>query len=59
MAYEVLDKAWNKPKSQMTPMENFINGCLAAAFAQVTLPFLSLLFSLLSGCDEPNFGPCI
>jgi len=40
MAYEVLDKAWNKPKSEMTPMENFINGCLAAAFAQTfSFPF--------------------
>ena len=37
MAYEVLDKAWNKPKAHMTPLENFINGCLAAAFAQVSI----------------------
>ncbi|WP_411022944.1 MC/SLC25 family protein, partial [Salmonella sp. s51228] len=40
MAYEVLDRAWNKPKSQMSPLENFINGCLAAAFAQTfSFPF--------------------
>ena len=36
MAYEVLDRAWDKPKSKMSPMENFINGCMAAAFAQVS-----------------------
>ena len=35
MAYEFLDKAWNKPKWKMTPIENFINGCAAAAFSQV------------------------
>eukprot|EP00800_Vazella_pourtalesii_P015709 TRINITY_DN4310_c1_g2_i1.p1 TRINITY_DN4310_c1_g2~~TRINITY_DN4310_c1_g2_i1.p1 ORF type:complete len:333 (+),score=61.22 TRINITY_DN4310_c1_g2_i1:898-1896(+) len=40
MAYEVLDRAWDKPKAKMTPMENFINGCLAAAFAQTfSFPF--------------------
>lgn len=40
MAYEFLDKAWGKPKNQMTAMENFINGCLAAAFAQTfSFPF--------------------
>lgn len=40
MAYEVLDKAWNKPKEKMTAMENFINGCLAASFAQTfSFPF--------------------
>jgi len=40
MAYEVLDKAWNKPKDKMTPLENFINGCLAASFAQTfSFPF--------------------
>ena len=35
MAYEFLDKAWGKAKWEMTPLENFINGCVAAAFAQV------------------------
>jgi hypothetical protein len=35
MAYEFLDKAWGKPRHEMTAAENFINGCLAAAFAQV------------------------
>ena len=35
MAYEFLDKAWDKPKWKMTPIENFINGCAAAAFSQV------------------------
>lgn len=40
MSYEVLDKLWGKPKSQMTPVENFINGCLAASFAQTfSFPF--------------------
>jgi solute carrier family 25 protein 43 len=40
MAYEVLDKAWGKPKEKMTAMENFINGCLAASFAQTfSFPF--------------------
>jgi solute carrier family 25 protein 43 len=40
MSYEILDKAWNKPKEKMTAMENFINGCLAASFAQTfSFPF--------------------
>jgi solute carrier family 25 protein 43 len=40
MAYEILDKAWGKPKDKMTAMENFINGCLAASFAQTfSFPF--------------------
>jgi len=39
-SYEFLDKAWNKPKEKMTFVENFINGCLAAAFAQTfSFPF--------------------
>lgn len=43
MAYEFLDKAWGKPKKEMTVLENFINGCLAAAFAQVRNPKLRSL----------------
>jgi solute carrier family 25 protein 43 len=40
MAYDVLDSLWNKPKDKMTAMENFINGCLAASFAQTfSFPF--------------------
>jgi len=40
MSYEILDKAWNKPKEKMTALENFINGCLAASFAQTfSFPF--------------------
>jgi solute carrier family 25 protein 43 len=40
MAYEILDGLWGKPKEKMTPMENFINGCLAASFAQTfSFPF--------------------
>jgi solute carrier family 25 protein 43 len=40
MAYEILDKAWGKPKEKMTAIENFINGCLAASFAQTfSFPF--------------------
>jgi len=40
MAYEVLDGMWGKPKEKMTPVENFINGCLAASFAQTfSFPF--------------------
>lgn len=40
MAYEVLDGLWGKPKEKMTPMENFLNGCLAASFAQTfSFPF--------------------
>jgi len=34
MAYEFFDKAWGKPRDQMTVLENFVNGCLAAVFAQ-------------------------
>jgi len=40
MSYEILDGLWGKPKDKMTPMENFINGCLAASFAQTfSFPF--------------------
>jgi len=40
MSYEILDRAWNKPKDKMTAFENFLNGCLAAAFAQTfSFPF--------------------
>jgi len=40
MSYEILDRAWGKPKDKMTALENFINGCLAAAFAQTfSFPF--------------------
>jgi solute carrier family 25 protein 43 len=40
MAYEVLDKAWGKPKNKMSGLENFLNGCAAAAFAQTfSFPF--------------------
>jgi len=40
MAYDFLDKAWGKPKEKMTALENFTNGCLAAAFAQTfSFPF--------------------
>jgi len=39
-SYEFLDKAWGKPKDKMTATENFINGCLAASFAQTfSFPF--------------------
>ena len=33
-AYELIERAWRKPKSSMTPAENFMNGCIAAAIAQ-------------------------
>jgi len=40
MSYEILDALWDKPKDKMTPLENFINGCLAASFAQTfSFPF--------------------
>jgi solute carrier family 25 protein 43 len=40
MSYEILDALWNKPKDKMTALENFINGCLAASFAQTfSFPF--------------------
>lgn len=40
MAYEFLEKMWGKPKEKLTPWENFVNGCLAAAFAQTfSFPF--------------------
>lgn len=38
MAYEVLNPIWGK--AQLSPIESFINGCLAAAFAQTfSYPF--------------------
>jgi len=40
MAYEFLESIWDKPKDKMTALDNFINGCLAAAFAQTfSFPF--------------------
>jgi len=40
MSYEILDALWDKPKDKMTALENFINGCLAASFAQTfSFPF--------------------
>ncbi|XP_066286729.1 solute carrier family 25 member 43-like [Branchiostoma lanceolatum] len=40
MAYELLDRAWSVPSSHLTPLANFINGCIAAAFAQTfSYPF--------------------
>jgi len=40
LSYEFLDRAWGKPKDQITPLQNFINGCLAASFAQTfSFPF--------------------
>nr|ANM86852.1 mitochondrial carrier family protein 1 [Stygiella incarcerata] len=40
MAYEFLERVWGKPKHLLTPYENFLNGCAAAAFAQTfSFPF--------------------
>eukprot|EP01029_Cantina_marsupialis_P029208 TRINITY_DN779947_c0_g1_i1.p1 TRINITY_DN779947_c0_g1~~TRINITY_DN779947_c0_g1_i1.p1 ORF type:complete len:333 (-),score=70.07 TRINITY_DN779947_c0_g1_i1:141-1139(-) len=40
MAYEVLGHVWGKPKSELGPMEQFLNGCMAGAFAQTfSFPF--------------------
>jgi len=40
MAYEILDKAFGTPRDKMSPIQNFINGCLAASFAQTfSFPF--------------------
>ncbi|XP_074650061.1 solute carrier family 25 member 43-like [Tubulanus polymorphus] len=33
VAYECLDRTWNKQKWMLTPFEHFINGSVAAAFA--------------------------
>ena len=35
-----LDKIWQEPASRFTPLQNFINGCLAAGVAQtLSYPF--------------------
>jgi solute carrier family 25 protein 43 len=40
MSYEVLSKVWGKPRSKLGPVEQFLNGCLAGAFAQTfSFPF--------------------
>jgi solute carrier family 25 protein 43 len=40
MSYEVLAKLWGRPRHELGPAENFINGCLAGAFAQTfSFPF--------------------
>lgn len=40
MAYEILSVLWGKPKNKLSGWENFVNGCLAGAFAQTfSFPF--------------------
>ncbi|XP_071951487.1 solute carrier family 25 member 43-like [Antedon mediterranea] len=40
VTYEFLDQFSDKPRYMLTPMQNFCNGCVAAAFAQtVSFPF--------------------
>lgn len=57
MAYEVLDKWWGKPKEKMTPLENFINGCLAASFAQTfSFPFDTIRKKLQAQSDTVSEG---
>jgi len=38
MCYEILEYTWGRPSSEMGPLQHFINGALAAAFAQVFTP---------------------
>lgn len=55
MAYEILDKAWGKPKEKMTPLENFLNGCVAAAFAQTfSFPFDTIRKKLQVSSQKSN-----
>lgn len=40
VVYMNLDKLWQEPPSRFTPLQNFINGCLAAGVAQtLSYPF--------------------
>ncbi|XP_053130375.1 solute carrier family 25 member 43 isoform X2 [Hemicordylus capensis] len=40
LVYTHLDKIWGEPSLRFTPLQNFINGCLAAGVAQtVSFPF--------------------
>ncbi|XP_062917524.1 solute carrier family 25 member 43 [Mobula hypostoma] len=40
LVYVNLDKLWNKPSVKFTPLQNFLNGCLAASVAQtLSFPF--------------------
>ena len=40
MGYEVLAYVWGKPRNELNGWQNFINGCLAGAFAQTfSFPF--------------------
>ncbi|XP_063169643.1 solute carrier family 25 member 43 [Candoia aspera] len=40
LVYTHLDKLWGQPSLRFTPMQNFFNGCLAAAVAQTfSFPF--------------------
>ncbi|XP_022098882.1 solute carrier family 25 member 43-like [Acanthaster planci] len=40
LIYELLDTLWDTPRYMLTPVQNFFNGCIAAAVAQtVSFPF--------------------
>ncbi|KAK8809701.1 hypothetical protein WA158_000644 [Blastocystis sp. Blastoise] len=40
MGYEVLAVMWGKPRNELSGWQNFVNGCLAGAFAQTfSFPF--------------------
>lgn len=40
VVYMNLDKLWQEPPCRFTPLQNFINGCLAAGVAQtLSYPF--------------------
>ncbi|XP_042334350.1 solute carrier family 25 member 43 [Sceloporus undulatus] len=43
LVYTHLDKIWGEPSLRFTPLQNFINGCLAAGVAQtLSFPFESV-----------------
>lgn len=53
MAYEGLNRVWNKPREKLGPIENFINGCLAGAVAQtVSFPFDTVRKKLQAQVDK-------
>eukprot|EP01119_Soliformovum_irregulare_P017865 TRINITY_DN5370_c0_g1_i3.p1 TRINITY_DN5370_c0_g1~~TRINITY_DN5370_c0_g1_i3.p1 ORF type:complete len:195 (-),score=41.54 TRINITY_DN5370_c0_g1_i3:135-719(-) len=51
MSYELLERAWGKPKEKMTSLEHFLNGCVAASFAQsIAYPFDTIRKKLQNQC---------
>ncbi|XP_039218302.1 solute carrier family 25 member 43 isoform X3 [Crotalus tigris] len=65
LVYTHLDELWGQPSLSFTPMQNFFNGCLAAAVAQTSsfpfetvkrkmqiVPYFGIMFSTFEFCKR-------